>query len=188
MIVCDTRSELLLLVQRGQPCLEVGVFAGEFAMDIDAACEPSRLHLVDAYAGEVFSCDVHGGNPRRFDGDQLHADVRSAAGFHGWTMHRGRSCDVLPTLAPASFELVYIDADHSEAGCRADLQAAWRLVRPGGWIAGHDYSVNPARCLDASHYAGFGVKAAVDAFCETHGVTITAMAMDGYTSYAIRKP
>lgn len=188
MIVCDTRSELLLLVQRGQPCLEVGVFAGEFAIEIDAICEPSRLHLVDAYAGDVFSCDVHGGNPKRFVGDHLHAEVNAAARFHGWTLHRGMSSDVLPTLAPASFELVYIDADHSESGCRADLQEAWRLVRPGGWIAGHDYSVNTARCVDASHYAGFGVKAAVDAFCETHGVTIAAMAMDGYTSFAIRKP
>lgn len=188
MIECDTRRELLLLAQRGLPCLEVGVFAGDFAMEIEAICEPSRLHLVDAYAGDVFSCDAHGGNPRRFVGDDLHAEVRSAACFHRWTLHRGLSSDVLPAFAPASFELVYIDADHSEAGCSADLQAAWRLVRPGGWIAGHDYSVNAARCVDASHYAGFGVKAAVDAFCKTHGVTITAMAMDGYTSYAIRRP
>lgn len=188
MIVCDTRTELLLLVQRGQPCLEVGVFAGQFAMAIDDVCAPSRLHLVDEYAGEVFSCDEHGGSPQRFDGNQLHADVRAAAAVHGWTLHRGRSSEVLPTLAPLSFELVYIDADHSEAGCRADLQEAWKLVRPGGWIAGHDYGVNPARCVDASHYAGFGVKAAVDAFCGLHGVTITAMAMDGYTSFAIRRP
>lgn len=186
--MCDSRSELLLLVQRGQPCLEVGVFAGEFAAEIDAICEPSRLHLVDSFSGDVFSCDEHGGNPRRYAGEQLHAEVSAAAGYHGWTLHCGLSASVLPTLALASFEFVYIDADHSEAGCRLDLQNAWRLVRPGGWIAGHDYSVNESRCVDATHYANFGVKAAVDAFCQVHGVSIAAIAMDGYTSFAIRKP
>lgn len=188
MIFCDNRNELLLLVQRGQPCLEVGVFAGDFAAQIDDICRPSHLHLVDGYAGSVFSCDEHGGNPRHFDGNELYAQVSSCSAFHGWTLHRGASSHVLPHLTPASFEFVYIDADHSEAGCRADLDAAWRLVRRGGWLAGHDYSLNRARCVDPLHYAGFGVKAAVDSFCQANGVSITAMAMDGYTSFAIRRP
>ena len=188
MIVCDTRTEMLLLVQRGKPCLEVGVFAGDFARQIDDICRPSQLCLVDAYEGQVFSCDQHGGDPRAFDGDSLHAQMKSEAAFHGWNLWRSRSSKILPHGSPGTYEFAYIDADHSEAGCRADLEAAWRLVHSGGWLAGHDYSITPGRCVNPMHYAGFGVKAAVDAFCCSHGVSITAMAMDGYTSFAIRKP
>lgn len=188
MITCDTRTEMLLLVQRGKPCLEVGVFAGDFARQIDDICRPSQLCLVDAYEGQVFSCDEHGGNPRTFDGDALHAQMRSEAAFHGWNLWRSRSSDILPQGTPGTYEFVYIDADHSEAGCRLDLEHAWPLVRSGGWLAGHDYWVTPARCVNPMHYAGFGVKAAVDGFCQAHGVRITAMAMDGYSSFAIRKP
>lgn len=37
-----------------------------------------------------------------------------------------------------SLDFIFIDADHSEAAVRADVQA-WRpKVRPGGWIIGHD--------------------------------------------------
>jgi hypothetical protein len=188
VIICDNRNELLLLVQRGQPCLEVGVFVGDFARQIDDVCRPSRLCLIDAYSGQVFSCDEHGGNPRTFHGDSLHAQMRSECGFYGWSLHRAGSQAIMPQLPANAFELVYIDADHSEAGCRADLEAGWRLLQSGGWLAGHDYSITPGRCVNPMHYAGFGVKAAVDAFCESHGVSITAMAMDGYTSFAIRKP
>lgn len=179
---------MLLLAQRGAPCLEVGVFAGDFARQIEDICRPLDLYLVDAYEGHVFSCDEHGGDPRSFDGELLHHQIKSEAAFHGWKLRRIKSAAALPLMTQGSFEFVYIDADHSEAGCRADLEAAWFLVRPGGWLAGHDYSITPGRCVNALHYAGFGVKAAVDAFCQAHGVSIAAIAMDGYTSFAIRKP
>ena len=38
-----------------------------------------------------------------------------------------------------SLDLVFIDADHSYEGCKADI-IAWRpKLRPGGWLMGHDY-------------------------------------------------
>ena len=49
-------------------------------------------------------------------------------------------------------DMVFIDADHSAAAVKADIQAWMRHVRPGGIICGHDYNVD-----------GFpGVKQAVD--------------------------
>jgi trans-aconitate methyltransferase len=42
-------------------------------------------------------------------------------------------------VADGSLDLVFIDADHSYEGCKADI-LAWRSkVRPGGWLMGHDY-------------------------------------------------
>jgi len=38
------------------------------------------------------------------------------------------------------FDFVFIDADHSYAGCGADIDAYRPLLRPGGVLAGHDYA------------------------------------------------
>jgi len=38
-----------------------------------------------------------------------------------------------------SFDLAFVDGDHSHAACLRDCQIAERLVRPGGVIAVHDY-------------------------------------------------
>lgn len=53
---------------------------------------------------------------------------------------RGRSVDVAADFADGSFDLVYIDGAHDPASIRADI-TAWRpKVKPGKWLAGHDYS------------------------------------------------
>lgn len=56
------------------------------------------------------------------------------------------------------FDLVFLDADHSEEGLRADLAAWLPKVKAGGWIGGHDYDNGDPR-FDFS-----GVKRAVDAW------------------------
>jgi len=71
----------------------------------------------------------------------------------------GRSVEMARRIADGSLDLVFIDADHSEAAVREDV-AAWRpKVRRGGVIAGHDYG-------SRNHV---GVKVAVDeAFAGHH--------------------
>jgi predicted O-methyltransferase YrrM len=39
----------------------------------------------------------------------------------------------------AEFDLCYIDADHSHEAVRRDILACTRIVKPDGWLAGHDY-------------------------------------------------
>jgi predicted O-methyltransferase YrrM len=39
----------------------------------------------------------------------------------------------------AAFDLCYIDADHSYEAVRRDILACTRIVKPYGWLAGHDY-------------------------------------------------
>jgi Methyltransferase domain len=41
--------------------------------------------------------------------------------------------------AGRSFDLVFVDGDHTAAGVEHDVTAALRLLRPGGVLAVHDY-------------------------------------------------
>ena len=51
----------------------------------------------------------------------------------------GDSADVAATFADETFDIVFVDADHSEASVRRDV-AAWRpKVKKGGVLSGHDY-------------------------------------------------
>ena len=52
----------------------------------------------------------------------------------GWTV------EVADQIDDASLDFVFIDADHSEKGVRADIMAWGRKIRPGGMILGHDIS------------------------------------------------
>jgi hypothetical protein len=51
---------------------------------------------------------------------------------------RGRSPEALENFANDAFDMCYIDGDHQYDSVCADIKACDRLVRPGGWYAGHD--------------------------------------------------
>ena len=57
----------------------------------------------------------------------------------------------------SSLDWVYLDADHSYAGCLADLIAWVPKVRYGGIVSGHDYNAPQ-----------YGVTKAVETFCAMH--------------------
>jgi glycosyltransferase involved in cell wall biosynthesis len=74
---------------------------------------------------------------------------------------RGLFADVLPALAKQGvlFDGVFLDAQHDSAAVAADLALALPLVRPGGWVAFHDYGRS-----EATGHPGFGVTEVADAF------------------------
>ena len=57
-----------------------------------------------------------------------------------------------------TFDLIFIDGDHSYEGCKADLENWWPKVKSGQILCGHDY------CYPERNPHGFGVKQAVDEF------------------------
>ncbi|MBN8292818.1 class I SAM-dependent methyltransferase [Rhodobacter sp. NTK016B] len=69
----------------------------------------------------------------------------------------GWSAKVAARFPDRHFDAVFLDADHSEAGVRADITAWLPKVKMGGWIGGHDIDNEDPR-FDFS-----GVRRAVDA-------------------------
>ena len=51
----------------------------------------------------------------------------------------GDSAGAAARFADESFDLVFVDADHSESAVRRDVSAWLPKLRPGGVIAGHDF-------------------------------------------------
>jgi glycosyltransferase involved in cell wall biosynthesis len=74
---------------------------------------------------------------------------------------RGRFTDVLPALRKqgALFDGCFLDAQHDSAAVQADLDLVLPLIRPGGWVAFHDYGRS-----DATGHPGFGVTPVADRF------------------------
>jgi predicted O-methyltransferase YrrM len=60
------------------------------------------------------------------------------AGYPHLEIVRERCPEALERFG-AEFDLCYIDADHSYEAVRRDILACTRIVKPGGWLAGHDY-------------------------------------------------
>ena len=71
--------------------------------------------------------------------DHAEADARRRLARYAdrvcWVREASPDCALwLPPL-----DWCYIDADHSQAAVRADLNALWPLVRPGGILGGDDW-------------------------------------------------
>jgi hypothetical protein len=78
---------------------------------------------------------------------------------------------VAAQFANESFDLVYIDADHTEEAVYIDLCAWWDKVRPGGVLSGHDYCDMTLKCPDGTDVV-FGVIPAVNRFVSERGLSL----------------
>jgi predicted O-methyltransferase YrrM len=55
------------------------------------------------------------------------------------TIHEIYTHTILTEFEPDSFDLVFIDAGHQYNETRHDAELSWKLLKPGGYLAGHDY-------------------------------------------------
>jgi predicted O-methyltransferase YrrM len=89
---------------------------------------------------------------------QFAANLERAGLLGRLTAHRQPSAEAAQGFDDASLDFVFIDARHTYDAAAEDLAAWWPKVKPGGLIAGHDYTNSP------------GVRAAVDQFVAGHGL------------------
>ena len=77
-------------------------------------------------------------------------------------VHRGASSDVLATFEDGHFDWVYIDGNHSYAFVLNDLRLSLAKTKPGGAIAGDDYSWGETEANS--------IQRAVDDFVDENGL------------------
>jgi uncharacterized Rossmann fold enzyme len=159
----DLRAKSILdrLKDRSHPVgAEIGVFAGELSSRLLQRGDLS-LYLVDSWAtssgdssyaqSDDFHAKLSQGEQERFYG--IARDLTAFAGPRAKIL-RKTSVEAAAEIPDASLDFVFIDADHSYEGCKADIEAWAPKVKPGGLIAGHDY--------ENTAFPKFGVKRAVD--------------------------
>ena len=185
MKIFKTRNEMIADLPKDLVIAELGVFKGDFSRIIYDTCQPKELILIDLWDGEtIMSGDVDGNNVERIDGDNLHKTVINwFEGNDNVIIHKGYTTKILSKYPDNYFDAIYIDADHSYMGCKADLRISYNKVKNGGYIMGHDYEQNFEK---TKNVYTFGVNKAVNEFCTKYNQNITMKGNDGCVSYGIK--
>ena len=177
----DTRIEMVgALVPKGGVYAEIGVFQGTFSKSLHTLLAPSKLVLLDLFQGFAPSGDQDGNNVVSQD---MNKSYELLSAKPEYTVLKGDSSTTLGTFDDNMFDMIYVDGDHSYEGCKKDLEMAYRKIKNGGYLMGHDYELNMNK---ARTRWSFGVHQAVDEFCVKYNQTLCAKGNDGCVSYAIR--
>jgi hypothetical protein len=128
----------------GGAWLEVGSWKGRSLAAVTLAAPAAAI---------ITAVDTWAGSPAERDG----AHKEAAAGNTVWDQflatrdelralrpdvaiwtYRDDSVAVARSCRDAFFGVVFLDGDHTEAAVRADIEAWWPKVKPGGLLCGHD--------------------------------------------------
>ena len=169
-----SRGDLLQVLPKHAIVAELGVDTGDFSAEILATCKPQKLHLVDFWGSKRYNQNKKESVFARFQA-QREADMVQ--------IHLGLSTDVASEFTDAYFDWIYIDTDHTYATTYAELNLYAPKVKPGGIIAGHDYSIG-----NWTEMRRYGVIEAVHRFCREQDWEIVWLTMesDFPQSFAIR--
>ncbi|MBX7244327.1 MAG: class I SAM-dependent methyltransferase [Candidatus Sumerlaeaceae bacterium] len=146
---------LYLLARSVRPALvlEIGCYIGYSTCNLAQALEDSgrgHLHAFDIFMElKDYESPVLGPCANCYDATSGH--LARAGLAHRVTLHKGDSSVTIPALLSGqeeSFQMAFIDGDHSAQGCLRDFVNVARLLCPGGIAVFHDSIV------DGSGYVG----------------------------------
>ena len=155
---------------------EIGVEQGEFSEVLCQANPSLKLLCVDAW--------------KAYRGYREHVTQAKLDGFYEATKQRLAryraevwrmfSVEAAMTVKDGSLDFAYLDANHTYEQVTADIAAWAPKVRSGGILAGHDYCRR--KRMD------YGVKEAVQAYCEARKVTPLVLRGDKSPSWVVVQP
>jgi hypothetical protein len=121
---------------------EIGVYRGDFAAHILGRCDGIRkYYMLDSW--------------RHLDGWNKPANERDDELFEQYLAEtkrktefaaekrivlRGKTTEVIDSIADGALDLAYIDADHTLKGISIDLMRVYPKVRVGGFVCGDDFT------------------------------------------------
>lgn len=130
--------------------VEVGAWKGKsaafMAVEIINSQLPIRFDVVDTWKGTLNE-DVHQQDPDVVNDRLFEVFLENMKPVEGhYNPIRMTSVEAAGLYENASLDFVFIDGDHTYEGVKADLIAWKDKIRPGGIIAGHDFS--PGNSVD----------------------------------------
>lgn len=145
--------------------VEIGVASGCFTKQILATYKSlSKLHIIDSWQyqeeGYIDPCNLsQETQDERYR--QIKEDLKDEPRVN---IIRAWSLDSVSQFEDESIDFLYLDANHSYAACKEDLEAWYPKIKKGGTFSGHDYCNGDG--------VGHGVKKAVDEFAQKNGLTV----------------
>jgi Protein of unknown function DUF115/Methyltransferase domain len=124
--------------------VEVGVFAGEMSRAL-LQRDDLYLYMVDAWEGDGASYhedekDWHAKlSAAAQEQYMLDATLRTNFASDRRKIIKARSVNAAKTFDNGTLDFVFIDADHTYTGCKADIDAWLPKLKHGGLLCGHDY-------------------------------------------------
>ena len=151
-----------LPIDRPSQFVEIGSFCGKslsfFAVEAINRHIPVTMHAVDSFVGWE---EVPSGEDLRQGFLTNTAPVRETLGdrFQLWAMP---SEEAASHFVNGSLDAVWIDADHSYSGCKADILAWFPKLKHGGIMGGDDFlmtgvSKAVVEVFGADYICGHGV-------------------------------
>ena len=130
---------------------EIGVHRGDFSRRVLENVPGCTLYMVDMWSPSTYDgIPADAATPERIREYQDNWLDNYMAALKVALVHaprgipiRGRSLEVAASLeGRVKLDFVYLDAAHDEMSLLCDINAWRTLVKPGGWIGGHDYSAD----------------------------------------------
>lgn len=121
------------------------------------------LEIGSAYGFSAVTMALAGANVTSIDHHShmdsfgaMHSNLMSYGVANRVTMHAQDSRAALPWMKSGEFDGAFIDGDHTADGVTFDANQCLRLVKPGGWLAFHDYNEETCKEVAPALDALFG--------------------------------
>lgn len=138
----QTRQNMLAKLPKRGVCAEIGVWTGQFSIQILEVTEPTELVLIDPWDMISAQPDADRSNDKHADAQFMKDMYQSIVDLYGALPQvkiiKGLSEPVLSTFPDGYFDWVYIDGNHLFDFVLKDIQIAYDKVKKGGVIVGDD--------------------------------------------------
>lgn len=147
------RDRLPSMLNRLNLCgqgVEIGVWNADFSCAIGHVWKGQKLWCVDIWPDDSVFEHARGNLE----------SMKQASGLD-FEMIRMPSVEAAKRFDDSSLSWAYIDANHSYASAREDIESWYPKIVDGGILAGHDYMDGTFRCSMHGDEWVYGVKSAV---------------------------
>jgi Methyltransferase domain len=171
-----TRKDLIvdLPIPRVGEIAELGVALGSFSKFIIEELRPRRFHAFDLFQlhnevhlwGQKTSDVLHGMKHVEFYRQEVTTTGAEVV------IHEGPSQQTLPRVPDQSFDMIYIDAEHTYEEVKADAEIATRKIKRDGILIFNDYIMH-----DPFVKADYGIVPVVNEMVVNQGWRVVGFAL-----------